>query len=172
MKQLIFILIISLALFACNRSSDNDNILQTRIDSLELKIAETYKPGFGEFMSSIQVHHSKLWFAGQNQNWKLADFEINEIKESLDAIKKYCRDRTETNAIGMIDPSIDSMSNVIQQKDPVLFNNSFVLLTATCNNCHKATSHEFNVIKIPNNPPFSNQIFKVENILLSDKRTK
>lgn len=163
MKQ-VFILAITPVFFACNRSADNDNILQSRIDSLELKLAETYKPGLGEFMSSIQVHHSKLWFAGQNQNWKLADFEINEIKESVDAIKKYCRDRTEINAIGMIDQPLDSISNAIQQKDPALFKNSFILLTATCNNCHKATSHEFNVIKVPDNPPFSNQVFKVENV--------
>jgi hypothetical protein len=163
MKKQILIIAIIPVLFACNRSKDNENILQSRIDSLELRLAETYKPGLGEFMSSIQVHHSKLWFAGQNQNWELADFEINEIKESLDAIKKYCRDRPETNAIEMIDPPIDSISNAIQQKDAALFKNSFVLLTATCNNCHKATSHGFNVIKIPDNPPFSNQVFKIEN---------
>ena len=35
-------------------------------------------PGFEEFMSNIQAHHAKLWFAGQNHNWKLADFEIHE----------------------------------------------------------------------------------------------
>jgi hypothetical protein len=130
---------------------------------LELKLADTYKPGLGEFMSSIQVHQSKLWFAGQNKNWQLADFEINEIKESLDAIKKYCRDRPETNSIEMIDPPVDSISNAIQQKNAALFNKSFVLLTATCNNCHKATNHGFNIIKIPDNPPFSNQVFKIEN---------
>lgn len=164
MKQLIFILTISHALFACNQSANNDHILQTRIHTLEAKLADTYRPGLGEFMSNIQVHHAKLWFAGQNLNWELADFEINEIKESLEDIRKYCTNRPETKAIGMIDLSMDSMSNAIQQKSPALFKNGFVLLTATCNNCHKATSHEFNVIKIPDNPPFSNQIFKVEKI--------
>ncbi|MEP7110485.1 MAG: hypothetical protein ABI760_21000 [Ferruginibacter sp.] len=163
MKQLNFILTISLTLFACNQPAGNMKVLQNRIDSLENKLARTYKPGFGEFMSNIQVHHAKLWFAGQNQNWKLADFEINEIKESLTGIQQYCTDRPESKSIGMIDHPMDSMSNAIRQKDPILFKTGFMLLTATCNNCHKETNHEFNVIKIPDNPPFTNQEFKVNN---------
>jgi hypothetical protein len=44
-------------------------------------------------MSSIQVHHAKLWFAGQNQNWELADFEMHEIAGIDDAIKEYQSER-------------------------------------------------------------------------------
>ncbi|MGH2565352.1 MAG: hypothetical protein ACRDE5_12605 [Ginsengibacter sp.] len=159
MKYFLFITTVVL-LSACNQQSDNTQYLQTQIDSLQ---ANAYKPGFGEFMSSIQVHHNKLWFAGQNQNWKLADFEINEIKESLDDIKKYCTDRPETNSIGMIEQPLQNVSNAIQQKNDTEFKNSYTILTSTCNSCHQATQHEFNVITIPTAPPFSNQNFKLQN---------
>lgn len=162
MKQ-ISLFILSFALFACNQQTDNTQILQTRIDSLESKLADTYKPGFGEFMSSIQIHHNKLWFAGQNQNWKLADFEINEIKESLDGIKKYCSDRPETNSIGIIEEPLQNVTNAILQKNITEFRNSYTILTSTCNSCHQTTQHEFNIITVPTIPPFSNQSFKVEN---------
>jgi hypothetical protein len=155
------IIIITLAFFACNRQVENTKVLQNQIDSLQSKLDNTYKPGFGEFMSSIQIHHNRLWFAGQNQNWKLADFEINEIKESIADIKEFCKDRTETKFIGMIEPAMDSLSNAIQQKNPARFKNSFEVLTTNCNACHQATNHEYNVIKIPDVPPFSNQVFKV-----------
>jgi hypothetical protein len=135
--------------------------MQATIDSLQKQLAETYKPGFGEFMSGIQTHHAKLWFAGQNQNWLLADFEVHEIKESLDAIQKYCSERPEMKAIGMINPSIDSVNNAIQQKNFQLFKSSFILLTNTCNNCHKATDHGFNVVTVPTNLPVVNQDFKL-----------
>lgn len=158
MKQTFFI-ILTVALFACNQQTNNTQILQSRIDSMENKLDNIYKPGLGEFMSNIQVHHNKLWFAGQNQNWKLADFEIKEIEESLADIKEYCADRPETKAIGMIDPAMDSISNAIQQKNLSKFKSSFILLTTTCNACHQETNHEFNVIKIPDTPPFSNQAF-------------
>ena len=157
----IFLLLSAITIFSCNNPADKTQSLKTRIDSLETKFAQTYKPGLGEFMSSIQIHHAKLWFAGENQNWPLANFEMGEIKESLEDISTYCADRPETQKISMINPALDSISNAIQAKNPQLFKSGFILLTATCNNCHQATQHAFNVIKIPDNPPFSNQDFKV-----------
>ncbi|MGN6399759.1 MAG: hypothetical protein ACTHMD_04860 [Flavisolibacter sp.] len=158
MKRLL-IIALTIGLFACNRTG-NTKALQNEIDSLQARLNDAYKPGFGEFMSSIQVHHAKLWFAAQNQNWKLADFEVNEIKESLDDIKKYCTDRIETRSIDMIDQPVENVSNAIQEKNTALFKSNFVILTNTCNACHQVTKHEFNVIKIPATPPFSNQDFK------------
>lgn len=134
--------------------------MQSKIDSLEKQIANSYKPGFGEFMSGIQVHHAKLWFAGQNQNWPLADFEIHEIEEALDDIKNYCKDREETKSITMINDPIDSLIHSIQQKDANSFKSNFIFLTKTCNNCHLETKHEFNVVTIPTSPPVVNQDFK------------
>src|ERR1041385_8814533 len=44
----------------------------------------SYTPGLGEIMSLQQMRHAKLWFAGQNGNWLLADYEIKELKEGFD----------------------------------------------------------------------------------------
>jgi hypothetical protein len=147
-------------LTACKQPDNGVQQMQARMDSLEKKINETYKPGFGEFMSGIQMHHAKLWFAGQNQNWPLADFEVHEIQESLDDLQNFCKDRPELKTIGMINPPIDSVANAVRQKDLQLFKSSFVLLTNTCNNCHRATDHGFNVVTIPSNLPVVNQDFK------------
>lgn len=145
---------------ACNQQADNTQQLQVQIDSLKSKLNNTYKPGFGEFMSSIQVHHNKLWFAGTNNNWKLADFEVHEIQEALEDIQNFNTDRPEAKAIGMINPAIDSVSNAIKKQDQQLFKSSYTLLTNSCNNCHRATEHEFNLVTIPSTPPYSNQSFK------------
>ena len=132
------------------------------MDGLQRKLDSSYRPGLGEFMGSIQIHHAKLWFAGKGQNWKLADFEIGEIRESIEGIKKYCMDRTETKSIGMIEQPIESVSKAIELKNELAFEKSFNLLTLTCNNCHQTTNHAFNVIKAPETPPFSNQQFSVK----------
>ena len=90
-KLLTLIGIVGLVVFgACNSSGGSNGdmaILQGRIDSLQHKLDDVYKPGLGEFMSGIQVHHAKLWFAGSAGNWKLADFEIGEITEALEAVR-------------------------------------------------------------------------------------
>ncbi len=118
-----------------------------------------YKPGLGEFMMGIQMHHAKLWFAGTKQNWPLAQYELDEIKEAIEAIKEYDTDRHEVRQIDMIYAPLDSMAEAVRHKDESLFRGSYTLLTNTCNNCHRATKHEFNVIKIPDSPPVTNQEF-------------
>lgn len=156
-----FSLIIMLS--GCNNQTDDKTAeLKTRIDSLEKRLNNTYKPGFGEFMSNIQIHHSKLWFAGENENWQLADFEIGEIMESLEDIKQYETERKESAMIPMLNPALDSINESIKQKNKSMFRSSFTLLTNTCNNCHKAAGFGFNVVKIPDSPPFTNQIFSID----------
>jgi len=162
MKKIIFVFFL-LALNFCSDNPDKISELQSRIDSLQKKVDNTYIPGFGEFMSNIQLHHAKLWFAGTNENWKLAVFEINEIEESLKNIQKYQSDREESKTIPIIYPFLDSVKISLKNKNVISFKTSFTSLTNTCNFCHKAVKYEFNKIKIPDSPPFSNQTFRKEN---------
>jgi len=60
----------------------------------------------------------------------------------------------------MIKPSIDSVTNAIKEQNVQSFKDSYLLLTNTCNNCHKVTEHSFNVVTIPSAPPVVNQDFK------------
>jgi hypothetical protein len=157
------LLFVSILLFiSCNNSSTQILRLQNEVDSLKLALNETYKPGLGEFMSSIQVHHEKLYFAGQNENWKLADFEIHEILEAVTDIQHYASERPEIKELPMLLPALDSVNEAIKKQDKNLFNKDFVNLTNTCNACHKAVDYEFNLVKIPETPPFSNQVFAVQ----------
>jgi hypothetical protein len=152
-----------LLFFFLSCSSPDDQTskkLQAEIDSLRQQLDSTYKPGFGEFMSGIQVHHEKLWFAGLNSNWKLADFEINEMKEALQDLQTYCKDRPERQSLTMIMGPLESVNKAVQTKDLPSFKSAFITLTNTCNTCHQATNHAFNVIRLPETPPFSNQVFK------------
>ena len=155
-----FIICAGCIIASCTQPGNSSASLQSKIDSLEKKLASTYKPGFGEFMSNIQVHHAKLWFAGKEQNWELAGFEMHEIAEAIDAIKEYQTEREESKKVDMLKPSLDAVNDAIQKKDPSLFNSSYVLLTNTCNSCHKAVNFGFNIVKVPETPPFSNQAFK------------
>jgi hypothetical protein len=159
----IFLVVILLFFADCSDNSDKISELQNRIDSLQQKVNDSYKPGLGEFMSNIQMHHAKLWFAGINQNWALADFEVHEIEESLEDVQKYQSGREETKMISIIYPPLDSVKSAIKNKNLKSFKGNFTLLTNTCNTCHQTAKFEFNKVKIPDSPPFSNQEFKKEN---------
>lgn len=159
MKALFFLLSLFMLFEGCQQSN-NSQELKSRIDSLQKKLSDSYKPGLGEFMTAIQLHHAKLWFAGINKNWKMADFEVHEIGESLADIKKYCTDRPEVKSIGDIDPAINNINQAIKQKDIQSFKAAFIDLTTNCNNCHKSNQHEFNIIIVPTALPVVNQDFK------------
>ena len=151
-------------LISCNQQQESERIvLQNQIESLRSRLDSSYTPGLGEFMLSIQMHHAKIWFAGKNGNWDLANFEIDEIRETIGDINKYCTDRPEISSLPMIDQPLDSLKLAITKKNIEAFKSSFILLTNTCNNCHKVTKHGFNVIKIPDIPPVTNQVFEKPN---------
>jgi hypothetical protein len=164
MKPL-FILVSIVLLFAaslagCNGHSEADQNLQLQIDSFLTQLENPYKPGMGELMSNIELHHSKLWFAGENKNWPLAEYNESLIQSAFRKILLYHGDKPEAKAALMIFPSMDSISNAIREKNKRSFERSFFLMTLTCNNCHSVTNRPFNVIIIPKFPPVTDQDFK------------
>ncbi|WP_276135210.1 hypothetical protein [Polluticoccus soli] len=156
MKPIALLLFVLLAT-ACTQNNSSPQQAQTT--AVQQKEVEAYHPGIGEFMASIQMHHAKLWFAGDAGNWPLAEFEAGEIKELFEDVGKYNTDRPEISKLPLIEPALDSIDNAIRAKNVQLFKSSFTLLTNTCNDCHRATKFEFNVIKIPDAPPVTNQVF-------------
>lgn len=150
---------------ACNNSGDvaklkaDMDILKAQNDSLQNEIT-AIKPGLGDLMLTVQIHHNKLWFAGKESNWPLAQFEHDEILEILKQAEAIEADRKEVKLFpAMIYRQLDSVQNAIKDKDNKGFEQSFNVLTTACNSCHKEVNFQFNDIKIPDLPPFSNQNF-------------
>jgi len=156
------ILLFAAVLIGCNRHPEGTQNLQPQIDSLRLRLNTFYKPGMGEIMSNIQIHHAKLWFAGENKNWPLAGYNVSLIRSAFKKIQLYHGGTFEAKAASMIDPAMDSVTSAIGQKNVPGFERSFIFLTTTCNNCHTVTKHAFNVITVPTTPPVGNQDFKIK----------
>lgn len=164
----LFLLIIpALFLFSCTNEHTQLKTLQSEInylnkknDSLEKDI-QSIKPGLGDLMMEIQVHHNKLWFAGKSENWPLAQFEHDEIMEIITQAEAIEKERSEVKLFRvMIFPQLDSIQLYIRQKNADKFDSAFINLTNACNNCHTDTKFNFNKIIIPEHPPYSNQEFE------------
>lgn len=157
----VFIFVLMFGLFSCKQKNPDTKAMQKQIDSLKNELAQVYKPSLGFLMNNIQMHHAKLWFAGANQNWKLAQFEIKELKEVSDEIQKYQAQREETKLMDMIEPALTDLSRAVENKNLSDFKKSFTDLTIACNECHKLSDFEYNIVKIPETPAFTNQEFKL-----------
>jgi hypothetical protein len=126
---------------------------------------EAYVPGLGEMMSLQQMRHVKLWFAGQAENWELADYEVDELGEGFDDIVKYHPTHKESpvapkEAIPrMVTQPLKDLRAAIEKKDASAFVQAYDSLTAACNNCHQATNFTFNAVQTPTTNPYPNQAF-------------
>ena len=124
---------------------------------------DRYEPGLGEFMTATQLRHAKLWFAGKNDNWGLAAYEVDEIKEGLeDAARLHSifqgipvAEMIKT----IIDPRIERLEKAIAAKNGTQFVAAFDDLTDGCNACHAAAGKPFIRIQRPTAPPLTNQNF-------------
>ena len=124
---------------------------------------DRYEPGLGEFMTATQLRHAKLWFAGKNDNWGLAAYEVDEIKEGLeDAARLHSIFQGIPVAEmikSIIDPRIERLEKAIAAKNGTQFVAAFDDLTDGCNACHAAAGKPFIRNQRPTAPPLSNQNF-------------
>jgi len=164
MKKIFLLSISVIVIQACTNNSNKGAkrmALEKKVDSLNAFV-QKMKPGLGELMTNIQLHHEKLWFSGTNLNWKLADFEIGEIQETVEQAKQIEADRPETKDLVMLEAPLKTVSEAIENKDVEKFKLGYANLTSTCNSCHQLNHFEFNVIKTPTAPPVTDQEFEAK----------
>jgi len=122
-----------------------------------------YAPGLGEVMSLQQARHVKLWLAGEQRNWALAAYELDELREGFadaSALHPGFEGVPVAALIAQLTPApLHALGKAIEAKDPAGFASSFDGLTAACNACHRAARHGFIVITRPSGPAFGNQQF-------------
>lgn len=121
-------------------------------------VSQPYGPRLGDIMGATQLRHMKLWYAGAQKNWPLAQYELGQIKASFgDAMTYYpglpLADMT------IMDKPAAAIGAAIAAKDSQRFASAFRTLTAGCNECHKAQGMGFIQIKVPTASPFANQDF-------------
>lgn len=133
-------------------------------DVVKLK-QNPHRPRLGDIMEMTQIRHAKLWFAGENQNWELAAYELHEMKEGFEDLEKHHPTHGKPpiplaqTLQQIMDPQLAQLSKAIQAGDKQQFVQAFDVVTVSCNVCHQTAKVSFNLIKRPTLAPFSNQEF-------------
>ena len=127
-----------------------------------------YLPRLANLMNeAMQVHHTKLWFAGHANNWPLADYEVKKIKETILEIKEAIVDIQSASSqwqqfpvgemLTGLDSSLDNLDQAVKTKNLVNFDTAYQKLTAACNACHARAGQA--QVKIIEPLPNGNAIF-------------
>lgn len=121
--------------------------------------AISYSPSLGDMMVAVQLRHSKLWYAGRTKNWRLAEYELGQLRSTLDEGAKLHSNMPAANMTAT-DKSAALVGEAIKLKDGAKFDIAFGQMTAACNGCHQAADRDFISIRVPTRgSPFSNQLF-------------
>jgi hypothetical protein len=124
-----------------------------------------YNPGIADLMNLIvQPRHTKLWFAGKEGNWRLAEYENKELKGALANVAK-ARARFRDKPVGdMIEAFMSvpfrSVDDAIKAGDATKFTEAYTSINTGCNGCHNALDHDFVVVQTPEQHAYPDQNFR------------
>lgn len=127
----------------------------------ELAAAKELAPGLGEYMTTIQLHAGKLWFAARAANWELAAYELHEIEEMMERVMKLNVEKNGVKISNVMDAvlktQVAQLERSIKAKNYSDFQKSYDETLSACNGCHTESGHRFIQIVRPTAPPVTNQ---------------
>ncbi len=135
---------------------DSINLAERTLDSLKQQL-----PGLGEYMSAIQLHISKLWFAEKASNWDLSMYELNELREAVAGAKGLHLVKNTVNISSVLE-SVDEtqlteLDESIALHDREKFMSNYTETLTACNGCHQAAGYKFIHVITPKSEPVVNQ---------------
>jgi len=160
-------IIAGLALFASASAAPPENDTSAEIAALKKEIAElkksAYHPELGEQMLTLQIRHARLWFAGEAQNWTLAAFELQEIKEAFEAVVEqnpehaiFQPQRLADILPAMTKAPVAALRDAIDHGSKAEFEKAYDGLSTACTGCHRTAGNDFLVIQRPSAPILDN----------------
>lgn len=114
----------------------------------EIKIIEKQFRGFDNAMVETGYRYQELYWAGKDENWDYAKYQLEKIKLAIENGLQR-RPKREKSAEHFLSTTLPDMLQVIENKDTVAFNKNFFVLTTSCNNCHAMENVPFFTIKTP-----------------------
>ncbi|WP_421773459.1 hypothetical protein [Gracilimonas sp.] len=110
-------------------------------------------------MSFMQRYSHKLYLAGVEKNWELADVYSHEIEELSETIinGNHVDDGVDVSKLleTMLLPQIENIETAIDAKDKELFESNFQTMIQTCNQCHQAANYGAVKVTVPEGNPFN-----------------
>jgi hypothetical protein len=124
-----------------------------------------FKPAMDDLMTMlIQPRHLKLYYAGEAKNWKVADFQLRELRQALARIGRtiptYRKIGVDDAVASIFTERAVAVEAAIKAADPAKFKAAYTEMTGACNACHAGMEHEFLVIKVPEANVYPNQEFR------------
>ena len=148
MKSFFYILFI-LFLTACkNNKQEAQGEWIKGTEKEKIKTIENQFRGFDNAMVETGYRYQELYWAGQDENWEYATYQLDKIKTAIDNGLQR-RPKRAASAQSFLNTAIPAMKESINKKDTAAFNRDFIIFQSACQSCHIAEKVAFIQQKIP-----------------------
>jgi len=148
MKYLTFLFILSF-LLACNQKQEAAQGQWIKGNEQEkLETIENQFRGFDMAMVETGYRYQELYWAGQDENWEYADYQLEKIQKAIENGLERRPKRT-SSAQHFLTVTLPQMKEALKKKDTVVFNKNFQVLTNSCVSCHAMEKVPFFTVKTP-----------------------
>jgi len=144
MKRLIVLLLVSSSLFAGNNYSTKSNwLLDINTTQEKFQAIQKQFRGFDLAMVEVGYRFNNFYFAIQDKNYDLAQYQWDKIKKAIEnGIIR--RSKRANNAKAMfLDTQYKSMSNALKKKNNKEVAKEYLSTKNLCNACHIAEKVPF-----------------------------
>lgn len=160
-----------LLLTACGNIDQSAEIAELKAQVASLKaapaaatvLAASAAPELGQQMLELQIRHARLWQPGTARHWMLTQFELAELRESLNGVVELNGDHAALQPHRLadvlptfMDPALKQMQAAVDSKDGPAFDMAYDAVSKACTDCHASADHAFLVIQRPQSPMLDN----------------
>lgn len=137
-------------LWSCGKNHEQDGqgkwIKGT--EKKKIEIIENQLRGFDMAMVETGYRYQELYWAGQDENWKYADYQIKKIRKAIENGLERRPKRAES-AKHFLTVALPEMKKAVEKRDTAIFNKKFQTLTNGCLGCHAMERVPHFIVKKP-----------------------
>jgi len=128
-------------------------------------------PDQSHAMADVGYHYANLWFAGEQENWPLADFFASEVRSHLQwavriiPVRKDPQGRdVDLRAIlqAVEGSALKDLLETVKAKDKPKFEAAYRTMLQSCYSCHEASGKPYLRPQVPQRPPLDLIDFRPE----------
>lgn len=119
-------------------------------DQEQIETIEKQFRGFDMAMVETGYRYQELYWAGQDENWEYADYQLKKIAKTIkNGLER--RPKRSKSAESFLNVTIPEMEKALQKRDSTAFSKQFDLLTNSCTNCHQMENVPTFIVQKPIN---------------------
>lgn len=148
MKYILLLSVIAFLLSCTQKQETAQGTWITGTEAEQINTIEKQLRGFDNAMVETGYRYQELYWAGQDQNWEYADYQLEKIKLAIENGLQR-RPKRAKSAEHFLNDALPQMKKSVQSKDTAVFNQGFKTLTINCNSCHTMEKVPFFNVQIP-----------------------